>query len=267
MRDDADWLFFGSDHLMALRAMLDSLPEIREVILDVSDLVQGGYIGEDERICEQRRAPDAGKRSILEPTVIIAEGSTDAVVLSRSLEPLYPDLTDYIAFFDYDGSNADAGTSFVVKFLRAFIAARVKTSILAIFDNDAVGVEAFSAANALGLPDNIKVTLLPKIALASSYPTIGPQGTHDVDVNGRAASIELFLGRHNLTIDGTLIPIVWTNFISRMDRYQGVLRHKSRPFDRFLEETATYDPNVDYKSRYPELVVLWEHIFAVLRPR
>jgi hypothetical protein len=115
------------------------------------------------------------------------------------------------------------------------------------------------------LPDNIKVTCLPDIAIASRYPTIGPQGTHDLDVNGRATSIELFLGRHNLTMDGTLIPIVWANFVSRVDRYQGVLRDKSRPFDRFLAETATHDPSADYKSRYPELVILWEHVFAILR--
>ena len=267
MRDSGeDWLFFGSDYLMALRAMLDTLSDIREVILDISDLVHGGDIGEDERICEQRRASDARERSILEPTVIIAEGSTDTIVLRRSLERLYPEFADYIAFFDYDGSNADGGTSFVVKFLRAFTAARISTSFLAIFDNDAVGVEAFNTAKALRLPDNIKVTLLPKIALASSYPTIGPQGDHEVDVNGRAASIELFLGRHNLTTDGKLIPVVWTNFVSKIATYQGVLRDKSKPFDRFLEETVRHDASVDYAARYPELVVLWEHIFAILRP-
>jgi hypothetical protein len=264
--NDEGWLFFGSDHLMVLRSILDTLSDVREVVLDISDLVHSGYIGVDERICEQRRSPDAGERSILEPTVVIAEGSTDIFVLKRSLERLYPELTDYIAFFDYDLSKPDGGTSYIVKFLRAFIAARVKTSILAIFDNDAVGVEAFAAANALSLPDNIKVTLLPRIALASSYPTIGPQGMHRVDINGLAASIELFLGRHNLEIDGALIPVIWTNLSAKSDRYQGALRDKSKPFDRFREETATREPSVDYKLQYPELVALWEHIFAVLQP-
>ena len=171
--------------------------------------------------CEQRRTPDASERSILEPTVIIAEGSTDTLVLRRSVERLYPELADYIAFFDYDGSNADGGTTYVVKFLRAFIAARVTTLIVAIFDNNATGVEAFNSTKSLRLPDNIKVTCLPDIAIVSRYPTIGPQGTHDLDVNGRATSIELFLGRHNLTMDGTLIAIVWANFVSRVDHYQG----------------------------------------------
>ncbi len=266
MRDhDEGWLFFGSDHLVAIRAMLDTLSDIKNITLDISDLIAAGYIEEDERICEQRRTPDTSKRSILEPTVIITEGSTDTLVLRRSLERLYPELTDYIAFFDYDGSKADAGTSFVVKFLRAFGAARVNTAILAIFDNDAAGVEAFNAANALGLPENISVTHLPSIPLASSYPTIGPQGSHNIDVNGRAASIELFLGRHNLTTDGNLIPVVWKSYISKVDRYQGELRDKSRPFDLFRAETATHDPTVDYVARYPELAILWEHIFSILR--
>jgi hypothetical protein len=262
--DDESWLFFGSDYILSIRAILDVLPNTSEVILDISDLVHGGYIGENERICEQRRSPDARERSILEPTVIVAEGSTDTLILRRSLERLYPELVDYIAFFDYDASNADGGTSYVVKFLRAFIAARINTSILAIFDNDAVGAEAFNAATALRLPKNIQVTLLPNTTLASAYPTIGPQGTHDADINGRAASIELFLGRHNLLVDGALIPVVWTNFVGRVDRYQGVLRDKSRPLARFLEETAIHESDVDYKIRYPELVAIWEHVFSIL---
>ena len=48
--------------------------------------------------------------------------------------------------------------------------------------------------------------------------------------------------------------------------YQGVLDDKEKPFARFLQETASHDNSVDYALRYPELVVLWEHIFAILRP-
>src|ERR1019366_1677563 len=90
--------------------------------------------------------------SVLEPTVIIAEGSTDILILKRSLQRLYPYLTDYITFFDYEGWNPDGGASYVVKFLRAFAAARINTPILAVFDNDAAGLEAFNAARALSLP-------------------------------------------------------------------------------------------------------------------
>ncbi len=202
-----DWIFFA-DPLTSIRAMLDALPDVQEVSLDIAPLIDGGWIEPDDRVCAERREPHAQVRSILQPVMLLAEGSTDNRVLRRSLERLYPHLTDYISFFDYDGARPDAGASFVVKFLKAFAAARINTSILAIFDNDAAGRSAFKTASDLTLPANIKCTLLPDTDLARDYPTIGPQGKHSVDVNGKAGSIELYLGRHNLTRqDGTLSPV------------------------------------------------------------
>jgi hypothetical protein len=268
MRDlDQKWLFFGDDPLVAIRAMLEALADVQEVSLDIGPLISGGWIEADARICKERRAPDAQWRSVLHPTVIIAEGSTDILILTRSLQRLYPYLTEYITFFDYEGSKPDGGASYVVKFLRAFAAARINTPILAVFDNDAAGLEAFNAAQSLFLPDHIAVTRLPDIELGRSYPTLGPQGTHDVDVNGKAVSIELFLGRHNLTQeDGTLIPIVWSNYLNKVQLYQGAIQDKSAALARFLEDTETHDESVNYRARYPELVALWEHIFTVLKP-
>jgi hypothetical protein len=197
--------------------------------------------------------------------VIIAEGSTDILVLKRSLQRLYPYLTDYITFFDYEGSRPDGGATYVVRFLRAFAAARINTSILAVFDNDAEGLAAFSAATSLSLPDHIKITRLPNIELARSYPTFGPQGSHPVDVNGKAVGIELFLGRHNITMeDGTLIPIVWSSYVDKAQVYQGALRDKALVFSRFTRDTEVHDEAVDYRKRFPELVMLWEHIFSLL---
>ena len=183
---DDDWIFFA-DPLTSIRAMLDALPEIEEVSLDIAPLIGGGWIEPEEKVCAVRRQPYAQMRSILQPVVLLAEGSTDNRVLQRSLERLYPHLADYITFFDYDGVKADGGASFVVKFLKAFSAARINTFILAIFDNDAAGRSAFKLASDLTLPANIKCTMLPDIGLARTYPTIGPQGEHSVDVNGPCA--------------------------------------------------------------------------------
>ncbi len=109
-----------------------------------------------------------------------------------------------------------------MKFLRAFAAARINTLILAVFDNDAVGLEALKTARGLALPENIRVAALPDIELARSYPTIGPQGMHEMDINGCAVSIELFLGRHNISgQDGSLIPCL---LISPVDLKCLVLR-------------------------------------------
>lgn len=261
-----EWLFFADEYLVSLRALLDAMPEVREVSLDISPLIDGGWIGPDEPICELRRQPSAYPRSVLEPTVIIAEGSTDILVLRRSLARLYPHLADYITFFDYDGSNSDAGASYVIKFLKAFAAARINTSILAIFDNDAAGHDALNAALSLALPANFRVVCLPDLKLARSYPTIGPQGVHDIDVNGSAVGIELFTGRHNLTnADGALIPIVWAGYVRGVGRYQGALQEKSRPLARFLRETEQHREDVDYQRLYPELRELWEMIFCLIR--
>lgn len=263
---DGSWLAFDED-LIIVRAMLEALPDVKEVTLDITDLVYAGWVDIDDPICRSRRESDAQPRSILQPTVIIAEGSTDVLILRRSLERLYPYLSDYITFFDYEGARPDGGASYVVKFLRAFAAARIATSILAVFDNDAAGLEACITAEELDLPDNINVTMLPDINIARSYPTLGPQGMHDIDVNGTAVTIELFLGRHNITeSDGSLIPIVWGSYNSRVQLYQGSIKDKRMPLDRFLKETEKHDPAIDYHSRYPELVTLWEHIFAMLQP-
>jgi hypothetical protein len=267
MRDLQDnWLFYDANALPIIRSLLEVFPEVREVALDIGDLVGGGYLDADEKLCEARRTPDLQTRSDLQPTVILAEGSTDITVLKRSLQRLYPYLTDYFAFFDYEAPHVDGGTSYLVKFLRAFAAARINTNIIAIFDNDAVGLDAFNLASSPPLPANIKVTRLPDIELARSYPTIGPQGEHKIDINGKAASMELFLGRHNLsTEDGALTPVIWNNYLHAARRYQGAINDKRRVLEQFLKETSE-EKNFDYyRVRFPELVVLWEHIFGLVR--
>jgi hypothetical protein len=120
-------------------------------------------------------------------------------------------------------------------------------------------LEAFNAASALPLPGHIKVTMLPDIELARSYPTLGPQGGHNVDINGKATSIELFLGRHNITNDeGSLNPIVWGNYVSKVQLYQGTIQDKAGALARFLKDTGVHDDSVDYCARFPELVALWD---------
>jgi hypothetical protein len=93
-----------------------------------------------------------------------------------------------------------------------------------------------------------------------------PQGEHRIDVNGKAASIELFLGRHNLsTDDGVLTPVIWTNYLHAARLYQGAISDKRRVFERFLEETRRERQYHYYRTLFPELVVLWEHIFGLVR--
>jgi len=260
MRADTTLAF--SYPIVCIRAMLDALPDVQEISLEIGPLIDGGWIEPDAKICEEARGPAAQERTILAPAVIVAEGGTDILLLQRSLKRLYPHLSEYITFFDYEGLNPDGGAAFLVKFLRAFAAARINTLILAVFDNDAVGLEALKTARGLALPENIRVAALPDIELARSYPTIGPQGMHEMDINGCAVSIELFLGRHNISgQDGSLIPVVWSNYVPAVQKYQGAIRDKKAVLQRFVKDIEAEGEAADYRARYPELVTLWEHLF------
>lgn len=260
-----DWLFYAENPVV-ICALLEAFPGVREVSLDISDLIAGGFVEPGARICDEGRDPDRQWRSILQPAVVIAEGSTDITVLKRSLQSLYPYLTDYFAFFDHNDLSVDGGASDLVKFVRAFAAARINTGIIAIFDNDSAGLEALNSLARLSLPSNIRVTRLPDIELARRYPTIGPQGEHELDMNGKAASIELYLGRHNFTNDdGTLMPVVWGSYLSGIGQYQGEIRNKKSILARFLKETDREGSVGVYRARHPELVALWERIFSVGR--
>src|SRR5438477_11519920 len=112
--------------------------------------------------------------------MVLAEGSSDIRVLQRALAILFPERKDYFSFFDHAELSVDGGAAYLVKFLKAFAAARAPMRIVAIFDNDTVGVQAFRQVNALKLPKHMIVLRLPDIELARAYPTIGPQGRHAI---------------------------------------------------------------------------------------
>lgn len=195
--------------------------------------------------------------------MIIAEGSTDVLILRESLVKLYPHLTDYFTFFDHNGLSIDGGAEFLLKFVRAFAAARISSRIVAIFDNDAAGCDACLKASRLPLPKNISVMTLPNIGVANRYPTIGPQGNDEMNINGAAVSIELFLGRHNLVdCRGTLTPVIWSNYVPGIKRYQGAIEEKAAVMKRFLSDLSGCGEHEKCRSQYPELVLLWETIFA-----
>lgn len=264
---DRDWLFFDvDDQRILLRALLEACPLVQNVSLDISDLIYGGYLEEDVQLCRERRMPDSLARPILEPTVIMAEGSSDIRVLRSSLAQLFPHLTEYFTFFEHAELSVDGGATYLVKFLKAFAAARIQSRVVAIFDNDTIGSQAFEAASTLDLPRNIKVLRLPDIEIARSYPTVGPQGTHLVDVNGRAGSIELYLGRQNLTApNGNLLPVRWIGYVQGMDAYQGVIENKAGVVQAFEQEISTSTDPYQARASHPELVATWGVIFGALK--
>ena len=255
--DDPPWLWFdGLDSLISLRAIIDAADNVQTVALDVGPLITGGWIDRTTPVCARktRILPASGQPS--GATIVLAEGGSDIDVLKASLPVFHPDLAEFFTFLDHSEFKVDGGADYVVKFLKAFAAAQVPANIVAAFDNDAAGLAAYKRALALDLPCNIACIHLPDIDLGRSYPTIGPQGCHRVDINGRACGIELYLGRAALSANGDLRPVRWGGSVS--DVYQGAVDDKRAVRDTFL--AAMCSQPVDLDCDYPEMVLLWQSI-------
>lgn len=268
MRDSGDgWLWFdGYGSLICIRTLLDACPEVKTVTLDISDLVDGGWIDENKAVCASRREIGRSEFKPLEPTVVLAEGSSDIRILERSLTALFPERQDYFSFFNHAELSVDGGAPYLVKFLKAFAAARTPFRIVAIFDNDAIGLQAFRQSEALKLPDNMIVLRLPDIEIARKYPTIGPQGRHIMDVNGQAASIELYLGRVALSTGGNLRPVRWGGYVAPVQAYQGEIEGKDGVESVFLQQLRYFSDPSEARAAHSELVSVWTMIFdAVAR--
>lgn len=101
--------------------------------------------------------------------------------------------------------------------------------------------------------------------MARHYPSIGPQGKHTVDVNGKAASIELYLGKQNLIdAQGELIPVRWGGPAGKNGKYQGEVEGRSEIHKRFERDLASRKTPKAARAAFPELVAVWQHLFSAL---
>ena len=260
MKDHEDsWLWIdGHESLLSLRAVIAACVDTQRVTLDVGALVGGGWIDADEKICANKISVVSTRGQPAGPTIILAEGRSDIAILKASLGRFHPDLADFVTFLDHSEFKVDGGASYVVKFLKAFAAARVPANVVAVFDNDAAGLSAYRTARGLKLPHNMICVHLPDIDLGRSYPTIGAQGAHDSDINGRACGIELYLGERSLRSNGELRPVRWTGEDKASGVYQGEIEEKDAVQKTFLASMA--DDDSDVVTTYPEMQLLWRTI-------
>lgn len=264
--EDEDWLWFDDYGLLVrVRALLDACPGVGRIRLDARELVDSEWIDGEGPICDRSAEGVANAMSPLAPITVLAEGKSDIRVLEKSLAVLFPDRSEYFSFFQHGELGVEGGTPFLVKMLKAFATARAPLRLVAVFDNDVAGVAALRECMALGLPPNFALVPLPDIELGRRYPTLGPTGKHRSDVNGRAAGIELYLGKEALSVDGKLRPVRWTGYDKRADAYQGEVAEK-RDVQRVFEESLRDMSAEDARSALPELVSVWETIFAAVAP-
>jgi hypothetical protein len=257
----------GVDHLLpfsefadvrlTLRALVDCI-EDGEIALDLYELL--AEIGDDE--------PHRAAHPLLlevgdpDPPVLLTEGSTDALVISTALKVLAPHLDGYVRFFDYE-ARPEGGAAALSRFVRAFAAAGIKNRVVAIFDNDTAGIEQLAILETAPLPHNIHVHALPDLPSAVEYPTRGPAGTEMMNVNGSAASIELYLGSDVLgEHTGGLRAVQWTGYNTKMDRYQGEVIGKADVLEAFKAKAqqALQSPEARVRQDWVGMTLVLETI-------
>jgi hypothetical protein len=234
-----DGSFFGlpGDARWLLRAVTEVCGPDLVVEYDVTELVLSGYYELHEPIAERAKAGLRSEALHNAPLVVLTEGSTDAAVLASAVHLLAPHLEGYLSFPDFDSTKAPGGTGHLVSAIRAFAAAGILNRTVAVFDNDVAGRAAIRSLARTSLPDSLRLVRLPNVAVARDYPTRGPSGTSHEDVNGRAASIELYFGEDVLRDQGgDLMPVRWSGRDAILDDWQGEVSNKSELHRRFGEK-------------------------------
>jgi hypothetical protein len=87
-----------------------------------------------------------------------------------------------------------------------------------------------------------------------------------MNVNGQAASIELYLGRVALRTAGDLRPVRWGGYVAPVRAYQGEVEGKGEVESIFLQHLGHFSNPAEARAAHPELVSIWTMIFdAVAR--
>lgn len=261
-----DWYGLpGYDRNVGLRLALEVVPDAESFIYDVTDLVLSECFGRDEDIVDYDLQVSVNEYSSRSRIIVLTEGKTDSWVLSEALALLYPHLSDYFSFLDFDGSRTAGGVGNLVNLVKAFSGAGIVNRMVAVFDNDTAAAAALRTISALKLPNHIAILRLPHMDFLESYPTLGPTGVVHTDINGLATSIELLLGRDVLEDkEYGLVPIQWVGYEQGLRQYQGEVMNKVQVQDRFRAKLlkARNEPDPRSTGDWTGLTKLLEAIFS-----
>lgn len=264
---DNDDFYYGfpcEDSRLLMRLACDVVKPNTRVIQDITELVFSGYYASAERVCENAIRALTARHPEDSPRIILTEGSTDAEILRETLALLYPHLVGYYTFLDFNASRSPGGAGHLAALVKAFSGAGVANRVIALFDNDTAAREARRALDGIVLLPNIAVRQYPEIPLLREYPTLGPSGMTMLNVNGLAASIELYLGADSLTENGTLMPVQWKGFNDSLRQYQGAVMQKARIHTAFKQKLACCksDPTAIRTTDWTGLKAILECIFS-----
>ncbi|WP_339131510.1 hypothetical protein WJM95_22285 [Streptomyces sp. f51] len=222
-------LFFEDDEdpRILLSALLNDQDLTKTLRLDLSDLLAADYFRSTDQV--STRALEELRESTVNtgPIIVITEGKFDSRVLARALRLVRPDVAGYFNFWDLEAMKAAGGTDRVVANLRSFAAAGVMNRVIGLLDNDSAGRQAERQLASVPLPKHYRYCRLPDLEYGRSYPTLGPSGDGESDINARACSVEFYFGTECLRgVDGYLVPVRWRGYNEAISDYQGELVNK-----------------------------------------
>lgn len=256
--------YFCSDIRSLLRVACELVNPNTYVVQDITELVSAGYYEEGESVCASTTRSLTEGHPENSSRLILTEGSTDSALLRQALDLLYPHVAAYYSFLDFDSSHSQGGAGHLVSIVKAFAAAGITNRVIALFDNDTAAREARSSLDATRLPPNIAVLHYPDLDILRHYPTLGPAGLSQLDVNGLAGSIELYLGVDVLWLGGSLVPVQWRGYSEARGTYQGEVMHKNRlhaAFQRKVKRCRT-DVEAMQTADWAGLKSILERVFA-----
>lgn len=252
-----DWYGYpGYDTCVPLRLAIEAIKFERGLVCDFTEFVWSEDVDYEDDFIEHGLNILGSEYSSLPKTIVLTEGKTDSWILEQSLKILYPHLQDYFYFLDFEGANIGGGVGNLANTVKAFAGAGIVNNILALFDNDTAAAAACKPLQELKLPLNIVIQHLPEMDFLKNYPTIGPSGEVNLNVNGIAASIELYLGEDVLKLDNQrLTPIQWTGYDRGMRQYQGEVLEKEELHKRFRNKLESWNGSLGHE---------WDGLRAIL---
>ena len=259
------FLGFPSENLREpLSIILSLFCKDEPVILDYSSLVSGGYYEPSDKMVDISRKILLNERYTNENVVLITEGKFDVYVLEETLGLLFPDYEDIFRFLDFDSSRTPGGAGQLVNYLKALSGAKITDRIIAIFDNDTAAYDAIRVLNDLDLEKNISFTTYPDYSYLNDYPTIGPTGKKNMNINKLSGSIELYLGDDILTKSGYTYPVQWTGYIRAIGKYQGEVLQKNKIQELFAFKIDESKKNgINISLDWNGIKMIWQEIFRV----
>ncbi|MCC3654065.1 hypothetical protein LIX60_21885 [Streptomyces sp. S07_1.15] len=245
--DKLEFFFEGDlDRRLLIVGLLEHQDPQATLRLDLSDLLSGGAFKRTDQISTQALQDLREETASTGPIIVLTEGKFDSRVLPRALKLVRPDIAGYFEFLDFDTTRPQGGTDKVVANLKSFAAAGVMNRVIGLFDNDTAGREAIKQIAGIALPNHYSACLLPDLEYARSYPTFGPSGEADDNINGRACSLEFYFGLNSLQGPKDVpVPVQWKAYKESVQDYQGELTNKQyvqARIDALLTAAEAGDP-------------------------